>query len=77
MPKPATAVAVVEQPAPDEWNLGLEPRSMNDACVLAKRMFESRMFSAYGNATAVLSTVLLGRELGLIPAMAALRSVHM
>ena len=74
--QPAAPVAVVEQPAPDEWNLGLEPRSMQDACVLAKRMFESRMFSAYGNPTAVLSTVLLGRELGL-SAMASLRSVHL
>ena len=33
------------------------------------------MFSAYGTPQAVLSTLMLGRELGL-PAMAALRSVH-
>ena len=40
-PKPATAVAVVEQPAPDEWERSLEPRSMDDACRLAKRLHES------------------------------------
>ena len=63
------------EPAPPEWERGLEPRSMDDACLLARRMHESRMFSAYGTPQAVLSTVLLGRELGL-PAMASLRSVH-
>ena len=74
-PKPAAPVAVEVSPAPVEWERGLEPRSMNDACLLAKRLHESRMFSAYGSPQAVLSTVMLGRELGL-PAMAALRSVH-
>ena len=70
-----TAALVPVEPAPVEWERGLEPRSMNDACLLAKRLHESRMFSAYGQPQAVLSTILLGRELGM-PAMAALRSVH-
>ena len=74
-PAHAPAVAIVERPAPAEWERSLEPRSMDDACVLAKRLHESRMFSAYGSPQAVLSTLMLGRELGL-PAMAALRSVH-
>ena len=74
-PKPAAAVEVVEQPAPDEWERSLEPRSMHEACLLAKRMYEGKMFSAYGSPQGVLSTLLLGRELGL-PAMASLRSVH-
>ena len=73
--KPAPAVVVVGQPAPDEWERCLEPRSMDDACKLAQRLHDSRMFSAYGTPQAVLSTLLLGRELGL-PAMASLRSVH-
>ena len=68
-------VAEVVEPAPPEWERGLEPRSMDDARQLAKWMHESRMFSAYGTPQAVLSTMLLGRELGM-PAMAALRSVH-
>ena len=61
--------------APAQWERGLEPRSMDEACLLAKRLHDSRMFSAYGTPQAVLSTVMLGRELGM-PAMAALRSVH-
>ena len=48
---------------------------MNDAVRLAQRLHDSRMFSAYGTPQAVLSTVLLGRELGM-PAMASLRSIH-
>ena len=38
-------------------------------------MHESHMFDGYGSGKAVLSTILLGRELGM-PAMASLRSVH-
>ena len=49
---------------------------MADAVRLAQRMHDSRMFSGYGLAQAVLSTILLGRELGM-PAMASLRSVHL
>ena len=68
-------VADVVESAPDEWERGLEPRCMDDAVRLAQRMHDSRMFSAYGLPQAVLSTILLGRELGM-PAMASLRSVH-
>ena len=75
-PGPATAALIPSvAPAPDEWERGLEPRSMDDAVRLAQRLHDSRMFSAYGTPQGVLSTVLLGRELGL-PAMASLRSVH-
>lgn len=62
-------------PAPAEWERQLDPRSMKDARILAKDMHDSHLFSAYGTPQGVLSTVMLGRELGL-PAMAALRSVH-
>jgi hypothetical protein len=61
--------------APQQWERGLDPRTMGDARILAKDMHDSRMFSAYGTPQAVLSTVMLGRELGL-PAMASLRGVH-
>lgn len=82
-PSPAsstvTAMAVREPdvltPAPAEWELQLDPRSMKDARVLAKDMHDSRLFSAYGTPQGVLSTIMLGRELGL-PAMASLRQVH-
>lgn len=58
-----------------EWGRELEPRSMDDAVKLAKFMFESRLFSAYGTTQAVLSTILAGRELGM-GAMASLRGMH-
>lgn len=78
-PGNVTTMAVREPdvitPAPAEWERQLDPRSMKDATVLAQRMFESRMFSAYGTPQAVLSTVMVGRELGL-PAMSSLRSIH-
>lgn len=76
--QPSLALAVRDGevlPAPKEWERGLDPRSMKDARILAKDMFDSKMFSAYGTPQAVLSTVMVGRELGL-PAMASLRSIH-
>jgi 5'-3' exonuclease len=62
-------------PAPAEFSMQLEPRSLGQASSLAKAMFESRLFSAYGTPHAVLSTILAGRELGL-QAMASLRAFH-
>ena len=70
-----TSLATMEEPAPAEWERGLEPRSMHQAVLLAQRMHDSRMFDGYGTPQGVLSTVMLGRELGM-PAMASLRSVH-
>ena len=61
--------------APADYERQLDPRSMKDARILAKDMHDSRMFSAYGSPQAVLSTVMVGRELGL-PAMASLRGIH-
>jgi 5'-3' exonuclease len=74
----STALAVRDAevlPAPEAWERGLDPRSMKEARILAKDMYDSRMFSAYGTPQGVLATVMVGRELGL-PAMASLRSVH-
>lgn len=67
--------AVAGEVVPVDYERQLDPRSMRDARVLADDMFKSRMFSAYGTPQAVLSTVMLGRELGL-PAIASLRGVH-
>lgn len=61
--------------APVEWNKQLEPRSMMQAKQVAADLFASRQFSAYGNAPAVLSTILAGRELG-FQTMASLRAFH-
>jgi hypothetical protein len=77
-PAPPPAALVVheaELPTPAEWEMQLEPRSMREAKLLAQDMYSSRMFSAYGTAQAVLSSIMAGRELGL-QAMASLRGFH-
>ena len=71
----ATIRAVDAVPVPAEYERQLDPRSMREAQVLAENMHKSRMFSSYGSAPAVLSTIMVGRELGL-PAMASLRAIH-
>src|ERR1017187_2063917 len=78
---PATSAALAliheaELVAPAEWEMQLEPRSMREAKILASDMFSSRLFSAYGTAPAILSTIMAGRELGL-QAMASLRAFHL
>lgn len=60
---------------PLDFSQQLEPRNMEEALRLANHMFKSRIFSAYGTAEAVFSTIIAGRELG-IPAMASLRAFH-
>ena len=75
IPSAALAVREVEVLPPSEWERQLDPRSMKDARTLAQDLFASRMFSAYGTPQAVLSTIMVGRELGL-PAMASLRSIN-
>ena len=71
------AIATREAPQPPltAFERQLEPTSITGAKQLAADLFASRLFSAYGNAPAVLSTILAGRELGL-QSMAALRSFH-
>jgi 5'-3' exonuclease len=78
---PAPSTALVTQasgelaPAPGEWERQLDPRSMPQAQALAQNMYASRMFSAYGTPHAILSTIMVGRELGM-PAMSSLRTIH-
>lgn len=77
-PQAPSVIAIREPeilPAPAQWERQLDPRSMRDARILAKDMHDSRMFSAYGTPQGVLSTIMVGRELGL-PAMASLRQIH-
>lgn len=71
----STALVPELAPPPAEWERQLDPRSMKQAQALATDMYASRMFSAYGTPAAILSTIMVGRELG-IPAMASLRSIH-
>lgn len=78
-PQNLSALAVREvdvlAPAPSEWEKQLEPRSLKETITIAKYVFESRLFSAYGTPQAVLTTLLAGRELGL-QSMASLRALH-
>ena len=62
-------------PAPADYERQLDPRSLRQAQALALDMWKSGMFSAYGTPEAVLSTIVVGRELG-IPAMTALRTIY-
>lgn len=78
-PVPTTALArrestdIVE--AEIVYERKLEPRNLKEAQFLALDMFKSNMFTGYGNKEAVLSAIMVGRELGL-PAMASLRAIH-
>lgn len=74
-PKPPVMVPEIIPTAPRDFSQELEPRSMDEAIRLAQRMYDSRLFGAYGTPQAVLSTILAGRELGM-GAMKALRSFH-
>lgn len=78
-PAPRVAEAMVAPPA-DVATVGsfeqqLEPRNFSQVAWLADQMHKARLFSAYGTAQAVMSTILSGRELGL-NAMASLRAFH-
>ena len=80
-PKQATFTAAPAAPAaivlhPDApWQHALETTDLRSTYRLAAAAFESRLFSAYGNAEAVMMAIVMGRELGL-PAMTALRAIH-
>jgi 5'-3' exonuclease len=73
----------VEQPkhvamvrAPDDgWTKSLEPRSLEQAIVLAKRLFSSRLFGDVGNEDGALAKIMAGRSFGL-DAMASLRGLN-
>src|SRR5262252_2115828 len=67
--------APVVAPPPQEWGRQLEPRSMGEAAKLASAMHAARLFNGYGSWQGVLSTIIIGRELGLA-AGASLRGLH-
>ncbi len=61
--------------APRSYEMQLEPQTYAEAKALALDMFAARLFNGYGSAAAVLSTIIIGRELGL-SAGASLRGFH-
>lgn len=62
-------------PSPAEYERQLDPRSLRQAQALAADIHRSGFFRDYGSPYAVLSTALVGRELGL-PFMTSLRTIH-
>lgn len=75
IPSESEALELVPHRDALSWERQLDPRSMPEAQQLAMDMFKARMFSGYGGPEGVLSTIMLGRELGM-PALSALRSIH-
>lgn len=76
--QPSQALAVFRNepaPAPQEWSMQLEPRSMTEAAKLAEWSFKSTFFSAYPNPQACLMVILAGRERGM-QTQAALDAYH-
>lgn len=82
-PPDSSGKPAVEQPervamvrsADDGWTKSLEPRSLEQAIVLAKRLFSSRLFGDVGNEDGALAKIMAGRSFGL-DAMASLRGLN-
>jgi 5'-3' exonuclease len=77
-PVPAPAALALRDdssPAPMEWERQLEPRSYAQVKQLALDLYASRLYMAYGNAPAVMSVIMAGREMGM-SAAASLRGFH-
>lgn len=72
VPAPNAAPEAVLVPAGVPYESTLEPRTLDEAIKLAKFAFESRLFSAFGTAQAVLMVIMAGREYGM-GMMASLR----
>ncbi len=60
---------------PRSYETQLEPQTYAEAKAMAADLFAARLFNGYGSAPAVLSTIIIGRELGL-SAGASLRGFH-
>jgi 5'-3' exonuclease len=63
--KPLPQAAPVTALTVGSWDMALEPRTGNDALILARKLFDSRLFSGYGTPEAVFAVILRGRSIGL------------
>jgi 5'-3' exonuclease len=70
-PKVVTALATV----PQEYSKALEPRSASDAFLIAKHLFNSRLYQRFGSQEAIFAVILRGREMGL-GALTSLDTFH-
>ncbi len=50
---------------PPSWELATQPRSPSEMAIVAARFYNSRFYSAHGNADGTFAVIALGRELGL------------
>lgn len=69
--EPTEAIVRADQP----WSLALEPRGLQGALWLGKVMQNSRLYTKFPNAEAIMAIIIRGRELGL-GAMTALDQFH-
>lgn len=68
-------VAAPEVTAVVEYERGLEPRSFKEATILAKHLYNSRLYQKFPNEDAIAAVIVRGRELGL-GALTALDCFH-
>lgn len=61
--------------APGAYSLSLDPRDFKEARMLAKDVFDARIFPKIKSPQQALALIMTGREYG-IPAMASLRLIH-
>ena len=74
-PQPILAEPQGLIPVPLPFDRELEPRSYSQVKAFSVDVHASRLFSAYGNPAAVMTTVMAGREMNM-GAMASLRAFH-
>lgn len=72
---PGPSKALILSPTDPRWSLALEPTDPRSAFVMAKHLYNSRLFSNFPNEDAVLAAILMGRSLG-IDMMTILRTSH-
>ncbi len=74
VPMPPGGIPMLTRVTPD-FDLANGPTTYAQAKLMAADLFAAKLFSGYGSSAAVLSTIIIGRELGLTVG-AALRGFH-
>lgn len=60
-----TAASMVVHQETQDWNLQLQPRTIDGVYRLSKGLVESRLYSKFANPEAIMAVILRGREMGL------------
>ena len=79
-PPRATEAVAVRQPATPaaiiaDFNISDGPQTYAQAKLMAADLFAAKLFQGYGSAPAVLATIMVGKELGLVAGV-SLRGIH-